>query len=97
MLQSFANDATEHVFDGETSKKARQLLPTQLWRIAHRKLAQLDAAVKIDDLRAPPGNRLELLKGDREGQHSVRIDDQYRICFTWAEEGPTAVEIVDYH
>jgi len=60
-------------------------------------LDQIDSAESIDDLRIPPGNRLETLKGDREGQHSIRINQQYRICFTWEETGPTEIEIVDYH
>lgn len=62
-----------------------------------RKLAMLNRAEKLDDLRVPPGNRLELLKGDRSGQYSVRINDQYRICFVWSSGGPSEVEIVDYH
>ena len=62
-----------------------------------RKLAQLDAAETLDFLRAPPGNRLEALKGDRVGQHSIRINDQFRLCFRWTEDGPEDVEIVDYH
>jgi proteic killer suppression protein len=66
-------------------------------RVALRKLAMLDAAAVLEDLRVPPGNRLEALKGDRAGQHSIRINDQYRICFVWKEDGPHDVEIVDYH
>lgn len=65
--------------------------------VARRKLLQLDAAVTLDDLRNPPGNRLEALKGDRAGQHSLRINDQWRICFVWTDQGPEDVEIVDYH
>jgi proteic killer suppression protein len=65
--------------------------------IAVRKLAQLDAAETLDFLRAPPGNRLEALKGDRKGQHSIRMNDQFRICFRWTTDGPEHVEIVDYH
>ena len=65
--------------------------------MAERKLAQLDAALTLDFLRAPPGNRLEALKADRAGQHSIRVNDQWRVCFVWAESGPTGVEIVDYH
>ena len=65
--------------------------------VAERKLAQLDAAQTLDFLKAPPGNRLEALKGNRKGQHSVRINDQWRLCFKWSEMGPTGVEIVDYH
>ncbi len=66
-------------------------------RVAVRKLAQLDAAKTLDFLRAPPGNRLEALAGDRDGQHSIRINDQFRLCFNWTTDGPDDVEIVDYH
>lgn len=65
--------------------------------MARRKLRQLEIAGRLDDLRVPPGNRLEALKGDRAGQHSIRINDQFRVCFTWATVGPEDVEIVDYH
>ena len=97
MILSFANKATEDIFDGVNSSEARKLLPRELLRIAFRKLDQLNAADRLDDLKVPPGNRLELLKGDRRGQHSIRINDQYRICITWTPEGPESVEIVDYH
>jgi len=66
-------------------------------QVAERKLAQLEAAQTLDFLKAPPGNRLEALKGDRKGQHSIRINDQWRICFVWSDDGPADVEIVDYH
>ncbi len=66
-------------------------------RVARRKLRQLEIADCLDDLRIPPGNRLEALRGDRAGQHSIRINDQYRLCFLWLDAGPEAVEIVDYH
>ena len=66
-------------------------------KVARRKLLQLAIAATLDDLRVPPGNRLELLQGDRRGQHSIRINGQWRICFTWSEAGPEGVEIVDYH
>ena len=66
-------------------------------RVARRKLLQLDIAGRLDDLRIPPGNRLEALRGDRAGQYSIRINDQFRVCFIWTEAGPEAVEIVDYH
>nr|WP_284701353.1 type II toxin-antitoxin system RelE/ParE family toxin [Rhodoplanes tepidamans] len=71
--------------------------PADLVRRAVRKLTMLDLAVRLDDLRSPPGNHLEALAGDRAGQHSVRINDQFRICFVWTESGPEQVEIVDYH
>jgi proteic killer suppression protein len=64
---------------------------------ARRKLGYLDAAVDLNDLRSPPGNRLEALRGDRDGQHSIRVNDQFRVCFIWTDEGPKDVEIIDYH
>jgi len=97
MIVSFANQATEDVYNGKNSKAARSCCPSSIWRVAHRKLDQLDSSTDIIDLRIPPGNRLEKLSGDREGQHSIRINDQYRICFVWTEAGPENVEIVDYH
>jgi proteic killer suppression protein len=97
MIRSFANSGTEDVFDGVSSKGSRQTCPTRLWRIARRKLDQVNQAQRLDDLRAPPANRLEPLRGDRRGQHSIRINDQYRLCFRWTNHGPEDVEIVDYH
>jgi toxin HigB-1 len=76
---------------------ARAICPQNLWKRATRKLDQIDSALSVDDLKVPPGNRLELLKGDRSGQYSIRINDQYRICFSWTDQGATEVEIVDYH
>jgi proteic killer suppression protein len=94
----FANAATESIFNGESTKASRKLLPANLVTVARRKLVQLAVAEKLSDMSVPPGNRLEALTGDRLGQHSVRINDQYRVCFVWNEEkGPTAVEVVDYH
>lgn len=78
-------------------KEARKTCPEQIWHVAARKLEQLDSVVTLDELQIPPGNRLEALKGDREGQHSIRINQQYRVCFVWRGDGPDAVEIVDYH
>jgi len=97
MIQSFADQATEDVFDGKRSKVARKACPTTIWNTALRKLDQLNQAETLDDLRSPPGNRLEQLKGDRAGQHSIRINDQYRVCFVWTENGPEQVELTDYH
>ena len=97
MIRSFHDQGTEDVFNGVNSKEARKSCPNNLWRIAARKLEQLDSAETVDDLRVPPGNRLEALKGDRFGQYSIRINDQYRICFVWHENEPDDVEIVDYH
>ena len=74
-----------------------RLCPKSLWKIAVRKLDQLDSVLSLDELHVPPGNRLETLSGNREGQHSIRINDQYRICFRWTETGPTDIEITDYH
>jgi proteic killer suppression protein len=97
MIRSFKNTATEDIFNGKNSKAARKTCPQSLWRIASRKLDQLDSVSSLDELRVPPGNRLEVLKGERQGQYSIRINDQYRICFTWLETEPHEVEIVDYH
>lgn len=97
MIQSFENSATEDVFNGKDSKAARKACPAGLWAVAARKLDMLDSAAALGDLKAPPGNRLEVLSGARKGQYSIRINDQYRICFTWLPAGPGRVEIVDYH
>jgi proteic killer suppression protein len=97
MIQSFRGKGTEEVFHGKTSKVARKTVPGDLMVNARRKLDQLNQAARLDDLRAPPGNMLEPLKGDRRGQHSIRINDQYRICFVWTDAGPEQVEIVEYH
>ena len=96
-IVSFADRGTENVFDGVSSKVARRVCPQTLWAVARRKLEQLNAVTRLDDLRFPPNNRLEALRGDRRGQHSIRINDQYRVCFTWTPSGPAGVEIVDYH
>jgi proteic killer suppression protein len=77
--------------------KAGKGFPSDLFRVAVRKVAMLEAAIKLDDLRAPPANRLKALSGDKAGQHSIRINDQWRICFTWFDNGPESAEIVDYH
>ncbi len=97
MILSFANQATEDVYNGRNSSEARRLLPRNLWKIAFRKLDQIDVSVSLDDLRIPPGNRLEVLKAERKGQYSIRINDQYRIAFEWNESDASNVEIVDYH
>ncbi len=93
----FADAGTADVYDDTDSKAARRTLPHSLWRVAQRKLTQLDSAGRLDDLRSPPGNRLEPLSGERAGQYSIRVNEQYRICFTWTEDGADDVEIVDYH
>lgn len=92
MIESFACAETEKIFRGQVSRR----LPTDIQRTARRKLLQLQAAVQLQDMAVPPGNRLEPLKGRRASQHSVRINDQWRICFRW-ETGAHEVEIVDYH
>jgi proteic killer suppression protein len=97
MIRSFRGGGAEDIFNGRATRAARQCLPQALWRVAVRKLEALDSAEALQDLRVPPGNRLEPLKGNRTGQHSIRINDQYRICFRWSEAGPEDVEIVDYH
>ncbi len=97
MIVSFADAGTEDVFNGHDSKAARRACPRTAWSIARRKLDQLNAATRLDTLRVPPGNRLAALTGDRRGQHSIRINDQFRVCFRWSSAGAEAVEIVDYH
>ncbi len=97
MIVSFKDEGTEDIFDGKNTKAARKTCPESLWKAAVRKLDQLDSVTAVNELRIPPGNRLEALTGDRKGQHSVRINEQYRICFAWTASGPGKVEIVDYH
>ena len=92
MIRSFKDRRTEALFRNETVAAFQAIE-----KVGHRKLDMLDAANRLSDLRAPPGNRLEALKGDREGQHSIRINDQWRICFVWRDSGAELVEIVDYH
>lgn len=91
-IQSFKCDQTQKLFEGEPSKRFHNIQT-----VAERKLQMLDSASALKDLRAPPGNRLEALSGDREGQHSIRINDQWRVCFKWTDAGASDVEIVDYH
>lgn len=97
MIVAFRDKGAEDVFNGAKTKGAKKCCPESIWRIARRKLDQLDSAVALSDLRSPPGNRLEALAGNRKGQHSIRINDQYRICFVWTDAGPDHVEIADYH
>ena len=97
MIASFNNKGTEDIFNGNNTKAARKLCPQTLWKIAARKLDQLDSVGLLEELKIPPGNRLEGLSGDRNGQYSIRINDQYRICFSWEQNSPHNVEIVDYH
>lgn len=93
VLRSFRDRDTERIWRRQVVKR----FGTDVRRIALRKLVMLDAAENLDDLRVPPGNRLEKLKGARRGAHSIRINDQWRICFRWTNAGPEEVEIVDYH
>jgi toxin HigB-1 len=97
MIQSFHDAGTEDVFNGKSTRMARRTCPEAIWRVARRKLDQLHAVTRLDALRIPPANHLERLVGDRQGQYSVRINDQYRVCFTWSPSGPERVEITDYH
>jgi proteic killer suppression protein len=97
MISSFKNQATEDIFNGLKTKDARKICPASLWRVVARKLDQLDSVQSLDELKIPPGNRFEALAGDRKGEYSIRINEQYRICFKWQENGPCEVEIVDYH
>ena len=93
MIRNCRDKTTKAVFDGETPRG----FPADLVKVARRKLRYLHAAAAPSDLRSPPGNRLEALAGDRKGQHSIRINDQFRVCFVWTTEGPAEVEIVNYH
>jgi len=93
VIASFKDKETEKLFKREHSRK----VPQAIQGSAHRKLVMLHSAAYLEDLNSPPGNRLEALRGDRKGQHSIRINDQYRICFVWVEDKARDVEIVDYH
>lgn len=97
MILSFRDEGTEGVFDGRDTKKARKSCPSDVVRTARRKLDQVNQAVTLNDLRSPPSYHLERLQGDREGQHSIKINDQWRVCFRWTDSGAEDVEIVDYH
>ena len=92
MIESFRCDDTRALYEGRSLARFRSIKA-----VAERKLAQLDAAQTLAFLRSPPGNRLEALNGDRQGQYSIRVNDQFRVCFTWSDGGPADVEIVDYH
>jgi toxin HigB-1 len=97
VIASFGDKGTEDLFDGRDTKQARRSCPSDLARVARRKLDQLNQAVVLGDLRAPPSNHLEKLKGGRAGLYSIRINDQWRVCFRWTENGAEDVEIEDYH
>jgi proteic killer suppression protein len=93
MIVGFRDSETARIWDGERSRR----LPSDIQATGLVKLRLLNRAKRLDDLRVPPGNRLELLRGNRAGQYSIRINQQWRICFRWTEGGPADVEIVDYH
>ena len=93
MIKSYRSKAARDLFEGRAGDPAWH----QFQRVARRRLLMLDAAETLDDLRSPPGNRLEALKSDRVGQNAIRINDRYRLCFVWSEDGAEDVEMVDYH
>ena len=97
MIVSFKDKATEDIFNGISSRVARKACPQAIWRIASRKLDQIDSVEPLNELKVPPGGRLEPLSGNRKGQYSIRINDQFRICFRWGKSGPEKIEITDYH
>ena len=97
MIKSFKNAGTEDVFDGAASKAARKCCPQSIWPVARRKLDQINRVQEITELQIPPENRLEQLKGDRENQYRIRINQQYRICLIWEEDQAYEIEITDYH
>ena len=97
MIKSFKNEGTEDIFNGKNTKEARRICPRPLWKIAARKLDQLDSIQYLEELRIPPGKKFESLSGDRKGEYSIRLNDQYRICFMFTDGNPSQVEITDYH
>lgn len=97
MIVNFKNKGTEDVFNNEDTRAARKTCPSEIWPVARRKLDMVQAAVTLKDLRVPPRNELEKLSKDRKGQHSIRINRQYRVCFIWTDQGCEDVEITDYH
>ena len=97
MIRSFKGKGTEDIFNGVKSRIARRTCPQSIWKIAARKLEQLDSVIALEELRIPPGNRLEALERDRQGQHSIRINEKYRVCFRWEESDAYEVEVTDYH
>ncbi len=97
MIQSFKTTGTADIFDGLASQAARKCCPKSIWPVVRRKLDQINRVQELSELKVPPGNRLERLKGDRDNQYSIRINQQYRICFTWEEGYAYEIEITDYH
>ena len=96
MIVSFGDPATEALYHGATDRRTRRF-PRDIMKTSLRKLDMLAAAVTLEDLRVPPGNRLEALKGDLKGEHSIRVNDQWRIVFRWTPQGPAEVRLIDYH
>jgi len=97
VIKSFHDKGTQDVFNGRSTKAARKACPQAIWAIARRKLDQVNAVTRLDMLAVPPKNRLEALRGDRKGQHAIRINDQYRVCFVWTGSDAERVEVTDYH
>ena len=97
VIQSFKSVGTENIFDGFASKAARKCCPQSIWTVARRKLDQINRVRELSELKVPPGNQLERLKGDRKNQYSIRINQRYRICFKWEEGHAYEIEITDYH
>jgi len=97
MIHSFKDSGSQDIFNGENTKAARKACPETIWKVVGRKLDQLDSVESLEDLKIPPANRLEELKGNRLGQQGIRINDKYRFCFVWQDGEPQNVEIVDYH
>jgi proteic killer suppression protein len=97
VIGSFKDQGTEDLFNGLNTAAARKKCPDQLRRIARRRLDHLDSVSQLVELRVPPGNQLEPLKGDRQGQYSIRINEKYRVCFNWSPDGPFNVDVTDYH
>ena len=97
MIATFHDRGTEDIFEGLDTSAARKVCPVNIWSVARRKLDQINAVSDLKDLAQPPGNRLERLSGNRSGQYSIRINQQYRICFLWEEADAYEVEITDYH
>jgi proteic killer suppression protein len=97
MIRSFKDQGTADVFNGVNSRAAGKVCPANLMKVARRKLDMLNAARVLTDLKEPPRNKLEKLEENRKGQHAIRINDQYRVCFIWTDAGPEQVEITDYH
>jgi toxin HigB-1 len=97
MILSFRNRGTEDLFNGRDTKAARKVCPRTIWSVAQRKLDRMHQAERLSDLRMPLSNQLHPLEGSRLGQHAIRINDQYRVCFRWTDEGAEDVEVTDYH